>query len=309
MVANNKNVTDNKKVFEELLKLQQKTVVILQNLLNEPKQSKPNTRSRTMVDGRHIANATTDARETTIFRLFQGEKLEDDYINNILPCGAEKWHIFAESIHKKYPELASTIKLIGGLGGSKDYTFTHEGSTLNIELKSSNSKLSKAALEKLQKTPWNAYCEFLQGQLKVKSFQEFLGPYCEEVIIKEYFEKIIVPFMTKYTIEGSIDYDSYKKVIYPLGAQRTKILADERVALGARNLIKFIQSNKDSQAYLSKQWKTFSNEYMNTNRLDDENSKRLLSNDLLRSIYGFVLEISSYRKLKVRNAYHLRLTV
>jgi len=227
------------------------------------------TTPRSHVDERTIARATTDARESTIQRLFKGESITAEYITNILPCGAEPIQTLVQNMTTRYPQLSSSIEQVGGMS-SNDYKFQHNTASINIELKCSNKKLSKLALTKIQKTPWIFSCEFLQGQLKNKEFQTFLGSYKEEIIIKQYFEEVIKPFMEKYKIEGPIDWENYTKVIYTVGdVARTKMLVDTRIALGARNLIKFIRNNKVAEKDLSKQWKTFCNKFMEQHRLKD----------------------------------------
>lgn len=239
---------------------------------------------RTRIDERTIARATNDARELTIYHLFKGDPIDTEVVNTI-PCGAEAITTLIKSMSLRYPQLSSTIKQVGGMN-SKDYIFQHNNIPKSIELKTATKKLSKAALAKLQQTPWVFSCEFLQGQLKNKEFQTFLGPYKESIIIKQYFEKVIEPFMDKYKIEGAIDWENYVKVIYTLGSeQRTKMLADTRIGLGARNLIKFLQEDKDAQKYIVTAWKSFSNMFMTTNRPDDAEfevivKKRLAQKDI-----------------------------
>jgi len=243
-------------------------------------------RSSTKVDGRHIAGATTVARELTVYRLFKGETIESDQINNILPCGVTQANSLIASMNTQYGStLPSTIKQIGGFKG-KDFRFQYGDTMKNIEMKSTDKKLSYAARQKLLLKPWNAYCEFLQGQLKNIEFQSFLGPYSESVIIKQYFEEVIVPFMKQKSIQGEIDWQSYKNVIYTMGQNaREKMLADTKILQGARNLIQHLIENKTSQNELVKEWKAFQNKYITTHRLNEKEfeaavKKRLAEKDI-----------------------------
>jgi hypothetical protein len=244
--------------------------------------------SRTRIDERTIAWATNDARELSIYRLLKGEAIDSGALNTI-PCGAAAITNLIKNMSLRYPQLSSTIKQVGGMN-SKDYIFEHNNMPQNIELKTANKKLSKAALTKLQQTPWIFSCEFLQGQLKNKEFQTFLGPYKESIIIKQYFEKVIQPFMDKYKIEGPIDWENYVKVIYTLGSeQRTKMLADTRIALGARNLIKFLQEDKAAQTYIVTAWKTFCNTFMEAHRPDDTEFEAMVKKRLAQKHIWIVI--------------------
>lgn len=236
--------------------------------------------SRPKIDGRHVANSSNDARESTVDRMLKGEVIVAEYVSNVLPCGSQRMTDLVATMHAKYPQLQATIERVGGMQ-SKDYRFQHDNQLKKIELKSVNKTLSKAALAKIQLTPWAYSCEVLQGQLKNREFQQFLGPYKEDVLVKQYFEEVIVRFMEKYNIQGPIDWENYKKVIYTLGSEkRNKMLADANIALGARNLIKFIQENKAAKAYLAKAWKVFSNIFMATNRLDHDQFEAALKKRL-----------------------------
>ena len=111
----------------------------------------------------------------------------EEYISNVLPCGSQRMTDLVVTMHAKYPQLRATIERVGGMQ-SKDYTFQHDNQLKKIELKSVDKTLSKAALAKIQLTPWAYSCEVLQGQLKTREFQQFLGPYKEDVLVKQYFD-------------------------------------------------------------------------------------------------------------------------
>lgn len=267
----------NKETLLALLQHHNDSIALIESMLSDTKRT--NLRSSSAIDGRHIANATTDARETTVLRLFKGEEVDPDYVNNILPCGVLKMTPLINKMLHTYPSLSETIEWVGGFK-SKDFKFKHPETSKNIEFKSTKTKLSKAALSNLEKKPWGPYCEFRQGQLKNKESQSFLGPYKEEIIITQYFDQVIKDFVIKHNIEGPIDLESYKNAIYPYAEAQVKMLADTRIALGARNLIKYLKENKAAKTELANLWKTFSNNYMISHRLNDDELEAVIKKNL-----------------------------
>jgi len=106
--------------------------------------------SKCETDGRLDACAKNTTREHLLWKCLKGIAVEDKDLDNSFACGAAKIRTMVAGLVARFPELPTNIVQIGGQGNNYDYTFSHAGTSYNIELKT-NKMASK--LETLEKVP------------------------------------------------------------------------------------------------------------------------------------------------------------
>jgi hypothetical protein len=213
------------------------------------------------MDLRHIATSITKRREIAMAKFLSGEPAD----LSCFPCSAQKFELFLSEFRKKYPGAGKTER-IGGLGEHYDLmTALAGGESAQGEAKTKGTG-KPSSFEKLRFQPWRDTVQFLQGQIKSKIGQEFLGD-CGDLMVREWFEKEIKPFSE--AISPGMTYEGYAKAMSTIGM--TGIQEEASVA--------FIQALRSSPALkraLKAKWLAFEERWFSTHTMDHEKLKSVV---------------------------------
>lgn len=214
------------------------------------------------MDLRHIATSITTRREIATANFLSGDHAD----LSCFPCSAEKFESFRTEFRKKYPSASKTER-VGGLGKRFDLsTLLEGGGEPHGELKT-KGKGAPSPANILRFRPWLDTVQFLQGQIKSKIGQEFLGE-CGDPMVREWFEQVIKPFSEG--ISPGMTCEGYAKAMSTIGM--TGIQEEASVA--------FIQALRNSSALkaaLKAKWLAFEERWFSTHTLNHENLKKVVS--------------------------------
>ena len=204
-----------------------------------------------MMDARHIASATTKVRETAMAALFNGSETP----LTMFPCPANTLRDFYSTVKAKLPTATNTA-VIGGLGKHYDLETSTASGPFRCELKVTSGNPS--ALDVLEWQPWRDTVQFLQGQLKSKIGQRFLGD-CGDPMLRAWFKNHVEPFAS----QGAMTYAGYEKAMSTIGMKGKQ----EAAAVAFINLLR---SNSEAHEALHKQWLIFEAEWLSTHTMNHD---------------------------------------
>ena len=236
------------------------------------------------MDGRLMACKNNKIREKILYQCIKGETVTDSELKQSFKCGPGKMRDMVRKLIEKYPDIPGTIKQIGGQGNNYDYTFIHEGKSMNIELKTNDLSTKYEILEKV---PWTGYGQLIQIMLDVKDekYKPLFQSFDTEGMIEAWFHEVIISVLVpKYEIQGEITYESYYKLLFKTTETASKQYNNESLSLGTRNLFKYFHQHrtKEDNKYRSKLWNDFCSRWMQTHRFDNEFASELLKATLLK---------------------------
>ncbi len=201
---------------------------------------------------------TTTARENAMASLLNGNATPEQLA--LFPCTPDVLRKFAEDFKKKYPSAGSS-KRIGGMGKHHDLqTVLSAILTLRQELKVTNK--NHTSLDIIKWKPWLDTVQFLQGQIKSKLVQRFIGE-CGTPMLREWFDKIIKPFSVSIPGTQGITFDGYSKAMSTIGMKGKQETA-------AVTFINALRSNNELQSALHKKWLSFEVAWFTTHTLNHD---------------------------------------
>lgn len=206
------------------------------------------------MDARHIASATTKVRETAMAALFNGSETP----LTMFPSPANKMREFYSVIQTKLPSAVNTV-VIGGLGKHYDLETTLASGPFRCELKVTSGNPS--AMDVLEWRPWVDTVQFLQGQLKSKIGQRFLGD-CGDPMLRAWFSTHVESFAASQGL-APMTYAGYEKAMSTIGMKGKQ----EAAAVAFINLLR---SNSDAHETLHKQWLLFEAEWLSTHTMNHD---------------------------------------
>ena len=207
-----------------------------------------------MMDARHTASATTKVRENAVAHLFNSA----DADLTVFPCSADTLRDFSSIIKAKLP-TASKTAVIGGLGKHYDLETTTASGPFRCELKVTSGNPS--SLEVLQWRPWQDTVQFLQGQLKSKVGQRFLGD-CGDPMVRAWYTNHVEPFAI-FQGAAPMTYAGYEKAMSTIGMKGKQEAA-------AVAFINMLRSNAEAHEALHKEWLAFETEWLSTHTMNHE---------------------------------------
>ena len=211
------------------------------------------------MDARHIATATTKVREAAMAALFNGTETP----LTMFPSPAAKMREFYSVIQAKLPSATNTA-VIGGLGKHYDLETTLASGSFRTELKVTSGKPSP--LDVLEWRPWVDTVQFLQGQLKSKIAQRFLGD-CGEPMLRAWFTTHVEPFSQSEAVaksaKAAMTYAGYEKAMSTIGMTGKQEDA-------AVSFITMLRNNSDLHEVLHKKWLLFESEWLSTHTLNHD---------------------------------------
>jgi hypothetical protein len=217
-------------------------------------QYPPTLRKSKRMDARHNASATTKVRENAMAALFNSE----DTPLTMFPCPATTLREFSNVIKTKLPTATNTA-VIGGLGKHYDMETQLLSGPFRTELKVTSGNPS--ALDVLEWRPWQDTVQFLQGQLKSKVGQRFLGD-CGDPMLRAWFKNHVEPFALSQDA-AAMTYTGYEKAMSTIGMKGKQEAA-------AVAFIKLLRENSDAHEELHKQWLLFEAEWLSTHTMNNE---------------------------------------
>lgn len=183
---------------------------------------------------------------------------EDEYLA-ILNGTKEDTYGIRKEMLRLLPSVVQ-VKQEGGLSKHYDYTLVlQDGTSRTVELKTSQSSWTRDEWR-----PWTPGVQFLQGQVKSKLAQSFMGS-CGMPILHAFFTDVVIPFLSTHeqctpckgmTLEG-----------YLQGATGLKP-TDVRNDTKARTFFQLLRANPDLAEQLRKQWIQHEESYLGTHTFD-----------------------------------------
>lgn len=199
---------------------------------------------------------STTARENAIVCLLNGNATPEQLA--LFPCPPDALRKFAEDFKRKYPTAGSS-KRIGGMGKHHDLqTVLSALPSLRQELKVTNKNHSP--LDIITWKPWLDTVQFLQGQIKSKLVQRFIGD-CGNLMLREWFDKNIKPFSTNIPGTQGITFEGYSKAMSTIGMKGKQ----EPAAVA---FINALRSNVSLKSALHDQWLSFEVAWFTTHTLN-----------------------------------------
>jgi hypothetical protein len=174
----------------------------------------------------------------------------------VFPCSADTLREFSSVIKAKLPTVSKTA-VIGGLGKHYDLETTTASGPFRCELKVTSGNPS--SLDILQWRPWQDTVQFLQGQLKSKVGQRFLGD-CGDPMVRAWFTTRIEPFVAS-NILAKMTYAGYEKAMSTIGMKGKQEEA-------ARVFINMLRSNSEAHETLHNEWLAFETEWLTTHTMN-----------------------------------------
>ena len=203
------------------------------------------------MDARHIATATSKVRETMMATIFNGGLTAETPLS-MFPAPAETLRAFYSVVQAKIPTKGTT-KVIGGLGKHYDLETTTAAGPFRTELKVTSGNPS--SLDILEWRPWIDTVQFLQGQLKSKIGQRFLGD-CGDSMLRAWFATHVEPFAASEQVALAspkpvvMTYDGYEKAMSTI-----KMVGKQEAAAVA--FITALRANPHLQEALQAKWLAF----------------------------------------------------
>ena len=205
-----------------------------------------------MMDARHTASATTKVRENAVANLFNDAEAD----LAAFPCSADTLRDFGSVIKTKLPTASKTV-VIGGLGKHYDLETTTASGPFRCELKVTSGNPS--SLEVLEWRPWQDTVQFLQGQLKSKVGQRFLGD-CGDPMLRAWYTNHVEPFV-EFNFLAKMTYAGYEKAMSTIGMKGKQ----EEAAVV---FIKMLRSNAVAHESLHEEWLAFETEWLSTHTMN-----------------------------------------
>jgi len=233
------------------------------------------------MDARHTATATSKDREQMLAHLFNGRVTADTTLT-MFPAPANTLRDFYQVVKTKLP-TATTTAVIGGLGKHYDLeTAFADAATppFRSELKVTSGNPSP--LEVLEWRPWIDTVQFLQGQVKSKIGQEFLGD-CGQPMLRAWFSTHIEPFSISEEFSAiapkacAMTFAGYEKAMSTIGMKGTQ----EPAAIA---FITALRANPQLQAALQAQWLAFETKWF---------SEHTLNHDGLLKVVKDIIEVKN----------------
>ena len=236
------------------------------------------------MDARHNATATTTQREILMADLLSGKELTAEQLGRF-PCTAEELRSLQKRFKEKFPTATQT-KRIGGMGKHHDLCTTRSAIAFvreELKVKSENGSSHETLLWR----PWIDTVQFLQGQIKSKIGQSFLGD-CGTPMLQEWFNivKIIsagVPEAAAMTSAG------YEKAMSTIGMKGTQEAA-------AKAFINALRGSDDLKALIKGEWLRFEERWFQAHTLNHN------------ALLGLIKEIIEEKDMWIcvsKNACHL----
>lgn len=198
----------------------------------------------------------TTARENAMACLLNGSATPEQLA--LFPCPPDLLRKFADDFKKKYPSAGSS-KRVGGMGKHHDLqTLLSSMPALRQELKV--TKKNHSPLDIIAWMPWLDTVQFLQGQIKSKLVQRFIGD-CGSSMLREWFDKNIKPFSANIPGTQGITFEGYSKAMSTIGMKGKQEAA-------AVAFINALRSNNELQTALQQKWLSFEVEWFTTHTLN-----------------------------------------
>lgn len=157
-----------------------------------------------------------------------------------------------------------SVKKEGGLGKHYDYTLIlDDGSSKTLELKTSQGNWKA---EDLTWKPWGPAVQFLQGQVKSKLAESFVGS-CGVYMLQAFFQGVVVGFVEKEEALGEacgMTWEGYRQGATGMKVEDVK--ADEK----ARAFFRILRSDSALAERLRLAWIAFEESYLGPHHLDHE---------------------------------------
>lgn len=211
------------------------------------------------MDARHIATATSKVRETMMATIFNGGLTAETPLS-MFPAPAETLRSFYDVVQAKMPTKGQT-KVIGGLGKHYDLETTTPAGPFRTELKVTSGNPS--SLQVLEWRPWIDTVQFLQGQLKSKIGQRFLGE-CGDMMLRAWFTTHVEPFArAEVPAASTMTYAGYEKAMSTI-----KMVGRQEAAAVA--FITALRENSALQEALQAKWLAFEVEWFSEHAMNHE---------------------------------------